>query len=274
MAAGVISLAVTIGAPLATAAVTEADVLATSQESSSAVSYNGWMGVDDSSANGGSYRSNATAGSTVSFQFAGMNLTLLTRKGPDQGMANVSVDRKVVGKGVDLYAATVSSFAQTFDGLASGVHKVTVKVLGTKNAASTGTAVAFDGFTVDTTTTQESANTIGYNTWNGSTPTFASGGLDRQSSKAGASATFSFTGTGVDWITVSGRGWGQAQVSIDGIDMGIVDLYAPTKATWQTPKPYLGLATGSHTITITVLGSKNAASTGYTVVIDAFVVHT
>jgi bacillopeptidase F len=273
MAGGVISLSVTMGAPLATAAVSAADVVTTSQESSTAVSYNGWMGVDDSSAAGGTYRYNATGGSTVSFQFAGTGFTLLTRKGPDQGMANVSVDRKVVGKNVDLYAATGSSFAQTFGGLASGVHKVTVKVLGTKNTASSGTAVAFDGFTVDTTTTQEFANTIDYNTWQGNLPTFASGGQDRQSAKAGASATFSFTGTSVDWITVTGKGWGQAQVSIDGIDRGVVDLYAPTKATWQTPRSYSGLAAGSHTITITVLGSKNAASTGYKVVIDAFIAH-
>jgi hypothetical protein len=35
---------------------------------------------------------------------------------------------------------------------------------------------------------------------------------------------------------------------------------------------YTGLASGSHTIVVTVLGTKNASSKGTKVVVDAFVV--
>ncbi len=82
----------------------------------------------------------------------------------------------------------------------------------------------------------------------------------------------SFTGTGVDWITATGPSYGKATVSIDGISKGTVDLYA-SSVHWQVVKSYAGLASGSHTIVVTVLGTKNASSTGTNVVVDAFVAH-
>jgi hypothetical protein len=50
---------------------------------------------------------------------------------------------------VDLYApSTHWQVAESFSGLASGPHTIVVKVLGIKNASSTGTKVVVDAFVV------------------------------------------------------------------------------------------------------------------------------
>jgi len=171
---------------------------------------------------------------------------------------------------VDLYSATSAAYTRAFTGLSTGSHTLVIKVTGTKNAASSGRAVVIDGFTVGTTTTQESASQIRYNTWAGNSSVNASGGSYRSSSTAGARAQLTFSGTSVDWITATSTGWGRARVLIDGVDKGVVDLYATTTR-WQVVKTYGGLAPGTHTIVVEVLGTKNAAATSTKVPVDGFV---
>jgi hypothetical protein len=115
-------------------------------------------------------------------------------------------------------------------------------------------------------------STIAYGTWVGSSSAKATGSAYRAGGTANATATFSFAGTGVDWITATGKGWGNAQVAVDGTDKGSVDLYTAT-AHWRTIKAYTGLAAEAHTITIKVLGTKNTAATSTKVSVDAFTVH-
>lgn len=76
-------------------------------------------------------------GGTALFRFSGSSLTWITRKGPDQGRAGVSIDR--ISKGTfDLYSASVQEQAfETFSGLSSAEHKIVIKVKGEKDAAST-----------------------------------------------------------------------------------------------------------------------------------------
>src|SRR4029077_3115355 len=111
-------------------------------------------------------------------------------------------------------------------------HTITIKVLGTKNASSSGTSVALDAFVVGGTTTQESAPAIGYDTWTNTNSVNADGGNYRVASLAGARARVTFTGTGVDWITARGKAYGKASVTIDGVPKGTVDLYAAAQ-TWR-----------------------------------------
>lgn len=106
----------------------------------------------------------------------------------------------------------------------------------------------------------------------GATSTLASGGTYRVSPRKNATITFSFTSTEVDWVTAIGPSDGMASVTIDGVSVGTVDLYA-AKAHWQVLESYSGLASGPHTIVITVLGTKDAASKGANVVVDAFIVY-
>jgi plastocyanin len=242
----------------------------TIQDSSTSVAYNNWRGVIDATANGGTYRTSPAMGAHVTFKFSGTAITLVARKGPDQGMASVTIDG--VSKGsLDLFAASAQSFSQNYPGLASGTHTIVVTVTGTKNASSTGTNVAFDAFVVGSTTTQDSSPKVSYDTWKGVTQAAASGGTYRDSS-AKATSSLTFTGTQVDWITATGPSEGMASVSIDGVGKGTVDLFAASMQ-WQVVQTYSGLGSGSHTMVVTVLHTKNPSSTGTHVVVDAYVVH-
>lgn len=233
-----------------------------------AVQFEGWFLWSDPTANGGSWRTSAVKNNTASFAFSGTSVTWLSNKGPSRGMAAVTIDG--VSKGtVDLYSATPAAFSKAFGGLSTGAHTILIKVTGTRNAASTGTGVVVDGFTVGTATTQENGKAIKYNTWKGATSVNASGGAYRSSGSAGAVAQLKFSGSSVSWVTAVGPGWGKAEVYIDNVDEGTVDLYAST-AHWQTLKSYTGLAAGSHTIQVKVLGTKNALAKATTVPIDGF----
>ena len=233
-----------------------------------AVSLDGWAPSKDPT---GTFRASKVTGSTAQFSFSGTSVNWLTKKAPGYGNASVTIDG--VNKGTfGLYASALQSYVVPFTGLSTAAHKIVIKVLGTKNAASTDYKVAVDGFTVGTTTTQEEASTVLYNKWKAVAAAAASGGAYRVNTAAGTTASYTFTGTAVDWITYTGPGWGQAEVYIDGAGKGTVDLYA-TSAHPQTVKTYSGLANGSHTIQIKVLGTHNAATTATSVPVDAFVVH-
>ncbi|QMU69800.1 right-handed parallel beta-helix repeat-containing protein [Streptacidiphilus sp. P02-A3a] len=88
----------------------------------------------------------------------------------------------------------------------------------------------------------------------------------------GASLSFTFTGTAIQYHAVTDTEHGIASVSVDGGPATLVDLYAATRKgdvdVWNS-KP---LAEGTHTLTITVTGTKNAASTGTYVTLDRLVV--
>jgi hypothetical protein len=232
-----------------------------------AVSLDGWTPSKDPT---GTFRVSKVTGSTAQFSFSGTSVKWLTKKAPGYGKASVTIDG--VNKGTfDLYASALQSYALPFTGLSTAAHRMVVKILGTKNAASTDYKVAVDGFTVGTATTQEEASTVLYNKWKAVAAAPASGGAYRVSSAAGTTASYTFTGTAVDWITYTGPGWGQAEVYIDGADRGTVDLYATSQHP-QTAKTYSGLANGSHTIQVKVLGKHNAATTATSVPVDGFVV--
>lgn len=239
------------------------------QESSPGVAFNGWDATADAAANGGSYRSSKVVGDFALHKFTGTSVTWLTRKGPFQGIATVSIDG--VNKGtVDLYATGVQSFSKTFTGLASTTHTIKVTVTG-KNTASQGTNVMVDGFQAGTTLHQDTSPRIAYNKWNGVTARAASGGAYRVATTSRSTSTLRFTGTSVDWITAMGPTAGKAQVFIDGADKGVVDLYKSTQ-TWKVAKTYSGLTSGTHTIQVKALGTKNASATGSKVVVDGFTV--
>jgi hypothetical protein len=97
-----------------------------------------------------------------------------------------------------------------------------------------------------------------------------------ESNQAGNTATFTFNGTGIFWVTRIGPDQGKARVWLDGEDKGVIDLYKPD---YPAGVPYewqyiafmeTGLTDGQHTITIEVLGEKNPASSDSWVSIDGF----
>jgi len=241
----------------------------TVQDSSPLVTYGYWQGVTDTAASGGTYRQNEFAGGHEQFKFSGTAVKWATIKGPDKGIASVTIDGVSKGK-FDLYSATKTPSVLTFSGLSSTSNTIKIVVPGTKNSASSGYNVPIDAFIVGTTTTQDTSTKITYGWWAGKASTSASGGTYRSAASAGP-ASFTFTGTRVDWITTTGPGYGKAEIYLDGVDQGTVDLYSPTTH-WKTAKSYTAAGPGQHTLTIQVLAQKNTASTGKAVIIDAFTV--
>jgi beta-galactosidase GanA len=95
------------------------------------------------------------------------------------------------------------------------------------------------------------------------------------STETGDSMTVTFTGTAVQWIGPKNTNGGIADVYIDGNQVATVDTYSPAgKLFQQVLYSTTGLPAGSHTLTITVSGQKNPASSADTVVIDAINVPT
>ena len=96
-----------------------------------------------------------------------------------------------------------------------------------------------------------------------------SGGTAALTNARGATATLSFTGTGVKWIGVLDPWSGFASVFVDGV-MYIVDTYG-TDTLYQKPLfSVLGLPLGPHTLSIEVTHTRGGNAKGAWVWIDAF----
>ncbi|HMH19438.1 MAG TPA: hypothetical protein VK572_14980 [Burkholderiales bacterium] len=103
-----------------------------------------------------------------------------------------------------------------------------------------------------------------------------SDGTGHSSDVAGASATFTFTGTALSWIGLKCNVCGMANVSIDGGTAQPVDTggqAAPGSAGLASEVVFAasGLSAGeSHTVVITVTGTNSINSSGAHILIDAF----
>ena len=244
----------------------------TLKDNDPAVAYNGWFGVADSAANGGFYRMSHVKNDKATWKSpVTTSITWVTRTGPDQGKASVTIDGTNKGT-VDLYSPAPGTLNKVYSGLTSNVHTIVIKVLLAQNISSSGFNVILDAFIVGATTTQESATKITYDTWKGVVQAKATDGAYRSATAATATVTVTFTGTSIDWKTTKGPAYGKASVTIDGASKGTVDMYQATTA-WQSLISYGGLFSGSHTMVIQVLGQKNASATSTKVVVDGFIVH-
>ena len=236
----------------------------------------GWSNSAAAERSGGSAQLTSAAGRTATVVFDGTAVRWVGSVGPNRGQATVSIDGGPPVL-VDLYRPGLAYQQVLFQraGLSNGVHTMTITTLSTNNPASTGTFVEVDA--IDTTSlvvlqrVQENAASATYSAgWTTSTSADRSGGTARLSATAGSSVTFTFSGPVLRWVGSVGPNRGRASVSIDGGTPVTVDLYAPSLAYQQTLLEQAGLGNGPHTVTITVLGTRNPSSTGNFIEVDAF----
>ena len=85
-------------------------------------------------------------------------------------------------------------------------------------------------------------------------------GVFRFSNEVGATAEGTFEGTGVRWLGKRFNDAGNAEVTIDGTSVGVVNQYGPGR---DLPFDWTrrGLAEGRHTIRLRILPEKPAHST-------------
>jgi hypothetical protein len=96
-----------------------------------------------------------------------------------------------------------------------------------------------------------------------------SGGSAALTNAKGATATLSFTGTGINWIGVLDPYSGIAQVYLDSTQY-TVDTYGPSTLYQQHLFAVHGLAPGAHTLSILVPHVRDANTEGSWIWIDAF----
>jgi hypothetical protein len=158
--------------------------------------------------------------------------------------------------------------------VANGSHPLTARA---RDAAGNSTTSAVITVTVangvGTTTRIEDGNTaIAYDgAWNlGNTGRPWSGGTAAIGYGVGQDAFVDFRGKGITWIGFKGPWTGIANVYMDGTFVATVDLYAPTESVQASVFTATGLPLGPHTLRIEVTRTKNAASSDFVVVVDAF----
>ena len=118
------------------------------------------------------------------------------------------------------------------------------------------------------TTVEEDSSAIAYG-WRSVSKSGAYGGSYLVEHRAGATASFDFSGGAVIWYTALGPAAGKATVRIDGNAKGTFDLYAKD-ADLRVGRTFDGLGPGAHTIAIRVLGRANRSASDSQVVVDAF----
>jgi len=250
------------------------------QETDPAITYTaGWAQGIPGQWSGGTAAVSTTAGTQATLTFTGTSVSWIGYRGPQAGIARVSLDGVLVGD-VDTYAPAGDTQVVVFTrtDLADASHTLTIEVTGLKNAASTDTAIALDAlevtsFSPQTTVSrfEETNPSVAYTAgWAGNQSAEWSGGMAAFSATAGARATLAFTGTSVGWIGFRGPQAGIARVLLDGVLVGDVDTFAPTAEFQAVVFTATDLPSGSHTLTIEVTGLKNSASTDSFIVVDAF----
>jgi lysozyme len=104
--------------------------------------------------------------------------------------------------------------------------------------------------------------------WGRATRRGAMGGSYRWERRAGATATYAFTGGTVTLFTVSGPAMGKGRISIDGTTVKTFDGYARALVTGVRHR-FVQLGPGPHILALQVLGTRRPAASGTRVAVDA-----
>lgn len=213
------------------------------------------------------------AGNSMTYTFTGTQLDIIMLKHTNRGKFKIYMDGSYVGE-YDAYSPTAAfqAVGYTQSWATEGTHTLKIEVSGAKGAG-TDTWIDVDAFDITSggvVTRQESIVGRWFGTWDGYRHANYSGGSTMASKETGATCTYTFTGSKIEWIALKVFNRGRADVYIDNVLQGTVDCYSPT-FDWQSVVYSKDFgATGTHTIKIVVKGTKNASSSDYWVDVDAF----
>ncbi|MBO0984361.1 glycoside hydrolase family 88 protein [Rathayibacter sp. SD072] len=120
---------------------------------------------------------------------------------------------------------------------------------------------------------QNTSSAVAYSgTWTALSAAADDGGGSAYSSESTASATLTFTGTGVQWISRLSPSGGINEVFVDGVKVARIDRYSSTTKYRQTVWTSAALPAGVHTVSIRSTADRNPAARGRTLLLDAFLV--
>ena len=146
-------------------------------------------------------------------------------------------------------------------------HTYRFRVRAVDNAWNTGTWAT--GPTTRISAVSQSSTAVKYaGSWTTVSSSAYWGGTSRASSKAGSTATYTFTGRAISWVGLKSKTRGKARIYINGVLKATVDLYSSTTLSkyliWQATYS----TSAKRTITIKVLGTAGRPR----VDVDGFIV--
>ena len=301
--ATLIPLTAVLPLTLASASATELPAgLSAVDNSSPRVIYSGNWRTTGSPSDHEASISYASSTASVSLTFTGTTVAYISRLTSSSGLSDILIDGLLVDT-VDAYSAKTQYQQSLFNttSLSNATHTITVKRTGQKDERSTGTNSIIDAFVTlsppgtvvpptptptptpnpttppveipDGSTVFDSASAaVTYvGNWRRSGSASDSGG-GVQFSTTSSSASFTFQGTSVGYITRLTSSSGLSEVSIDGTVVATVNGYSSTTAYRQLAYSTTTLTDGSHTLTVSRTGQKDDRSTGTNSIIDAFIV--
>lgn len=231
------------------------------KEESSAGYVGSWTSSLSASHSKGRAKASSARNASVAFSFSGSKITLLGMKGKTGGKAKIYVDG-VYKTTIDTYSSATKYQQALYSksGLSGGYHKLKIVVTRTKNASAGGYQLIVDGIDYPSSWTASSKSSF----W---------GGTSRVGTRIGQRANLTFSGNGVAWYASKGPTYGKAEVFIDGVSKGKIDLYAGSPAYKKALYKIEGLAWGTHKISIAVLGQKSSSASGTSVPLDALITY-
>ena len=212
-----------------------------------------------------------TANSSASFTFNGTSVTYVYSMAANIGYANIFIDGSLVASNLDGYypSATATAWQKlwTSSTLAAGNHTIQVVATGNKNPSATAAYVTVDAFLVGTSHDDGTGFTYSGAGWTSNSDPNLWGGGQHFSNVSGNYATYTFSGSFVTYSFAYNYNIGIFNISVDGVSYGSVDAYLPSIA-WQSGYTIGGLSAGTHTLKVTVSGTKNASATDTYLTVD------
>ena len=245
-----------------------------------------WIKVSDTGYSGGSAVMSGTAGESASITFTGTTVTWIGYKTPYAGIAFVYLDGSQVATVDTSGSAQQNQYPMyTASNLANTAHTLKIVVSGTHNSANGNvynlvyvdafvvTGSVQGGGTLTTTTIQQDDQNVAYaGDWYNASGGSSQGHSATFTNESNATATVTFTGTGITWIGIKDSYNGIANVYVDGNLIAAVDTYAPNTVYGASLYTASQLNSGTHTFRIVVAGQHSPSAFGNNVFIDAFVI--
>jgi hypothetical protein len=250
----------------------------TIDDTDSGIQYQGrWTAANTSGYYNGTVHYSNTPNDSVSYTFNGTFIQWIGSTNSNHGLATVVIDSSPPTT-VDTYSSQWGKQVVLYErtNLNNGQHTITITVTGNHDAASSGTYQDVDAFEFGNTTppviggVDDGTSNYGSNWASATNPNYFNGTL-HYSNTAGSTVSYAFNGSFVEWIGATNNDHSYATVTIDNQAPVTVDTYSPQWGYQTVLYMQTGLASGQHTITITMTGNHNNASSNYYQDVDAFV---
>lgn len=235
-----------------------------------------WTNVAAGGAYGGRTLRSSSTTSQMCYAVYAQKIAWIGRKGSDAGIATVYLDGEEI-EDVDCYAADYAH-QQTLwesDLLELGIHWIRIVPKGTKNPSSSNTLIYVDAFDcwnpmVDYESEVSLNHTVfGYSdSWTETVREDYFMGRMLNTATTDAVADYRFFGDGVALYGRKSADYGIAEILLDGVSQGNVDMYA-SPAEYQTLLWASGpLTQEQHDVRIRCTGTRNPLSSANWVGID------